>query len=64
MFFNFLNVFAIFFGNILAHVGLERNSGLKFFSLFLSQSHPGLDRNKAGMMFFILFFFCYFFGIF
>ena len=50
-----------FFLNILVRVGKERNSGLKFFSLFLGLSHPDLDRNNEGMMFFnILNFFAIF----
>ena len=57
--------FCYFFRNFLARVESERNSGLKFYSLFLGLSHPGLDRNNGGMMFFnCLNFFTIFFGIF
>ena len=51
-FFNFLNLFAIFFWNFLARVECERNSGLKFFSLFLGLSYPVLAKNNAGKGFF------------
>ena len=66
IFFNFLNIFAIFFfWNFLARVGQEWNSRLKYFSLFLGLSHPGLDRNNNGMMLFnFLDFFAISFGIF
>ena len=50
----FLN-FWIFFWNFLDQVRKEQNSGLKFFSLLLALSHPGLDRNNEGMMFFNFF---------
>ena len=53
-------MFCYFFLNILDQVRMEQNSGLKFVSLFLSLSHPGLDRNNEGMMFFN-FFCCFFF---
>ena len=56
------NFFAIFFFNFLARVESERNSGLKFFSLFLGLSHTGFDRNNVGMNFFnFLNFFAIFF---
>ena len=51
-FYNFLNFFAIFYGNFLARVWWEQNSEQKIFSLFLDLSHPGLDRNNARIMFF------------
>ena len=51
-FFNFLNLFAIFFWNFLARVECERNSGLKFFSLFVGLSYPVLAKNNAGEGFF------------
>ena len=51
--------FCYFFWNFLAGVEYERNSGLKFFSPFLSLSHPVLLGNNAGKGFFN--FFCYFF---
>jgi len=47
-FFNFLNFFAIFFINFLPGDEYERNSGLKFFSLFLGLSHSVLAKNIAG----------------
>ena len=59
-FFHFLNFYAIF---------LEFSSpgqvgtvfGTKIYSFFLGLSHPDLDRNMAGMIFFnFLFFFFYF----
>ena len=40
--------FCYFFRNFLALVEYERNSGLKFFSRFLTQSHPVLAKNNAG----------------
>ena len=43
----------------------ERNSGLKFFPLFLRLSHPILAKNNAGKGFFnFLNFFAIIFGIF
>ena len=43
-------------------VEYEWNSGLKYFFLFLSLSHPSLNGNNAGMMFFnFLNFFAIFF---
>ena len=57
--------FFYFFRNFLAHVGCERNSRLKFFSLFLGLSYPVLSKNNAGKGFFnFLNFFGTFFGIF
>ena len=54
-----------FFWNFLARVECEWNSGLKFFSLFLSLSQLGLDRNKVRMVFFtFLNFFAIFLGVF
>ena len=45
-----------------SRVEYERNSALKFFSLFLSLFHPVLDRNIAGKRFFnFLNFFAVFF---
>ena len=46
------DIFSNFFGNFLARDGMERNLERKFFSLLLSLSQPGLDRNIVGMMFF------------
>ena len=52
-----------FFRNFLASVKYERNSGLKFFSLFFGLSHPVLAENNAGKWYFIfLNFFAIFFG--
>ena len=53
--------FLLFFMAILARVESKWNSWLNFFFLFLGLSHPGLDRNNVGMMFFS---FLNFFGIF
>ena len=61
VFFNFLNLFAICFWNFLARVEYEWNSGLKFFSLFLSLSYPVLAKNNAGKGFFNFLFCLYFF---
>ena len=56
------NVFLLFFWNFLNRVEYERNSELKFFFLFLGQSHPVLAKNNAGNWFFnFLFFFAIFF---
>ena len=60
-FFNFLNLFAICFWNFLARVECEWNSGLNFFSLFLSLSYPVLAKNNAGKEFFNFLFCLYFF---
>ena len=54
-------IFWLFFGNFLARAENERNSGLKFFSLFLGLSHPVSAKNNAGKRFFNLLNFCYFF---
>ena len=51
-FFNSLIFFFYFFQNFLARVECELNSGLKFFFLFFSLSHPVLAKNKAGETFF------------
>ena len=65
VFFNFLSFLAFFFRNFLARVEYERNSGLKFFSLFHSLSHPILAKNNAGNSFFNFFnFLAISFGIF
>ena len=64
-FFNFLKFYAIFFRNFLIRVVYERNSGLKFLSLFPGLSHPVLARNNAGKRFLKFSnFFAIFFGIF
>ena len=55
-------IFCYFFRYFLAPVNYERNSGLKFFSLFLGLSHPIQDKNNAVKRFFN--FFAIFFGIF
>ena len=60
-FFNFSNFFCYFFRNFLVWVEYERNSGVKFFSLFLGLSRPVLAKNNIGNRFFNFFnFFCYF----
>ena len=41
-----------FFQNFLARVEYERNSGLKFFFLFLDLSNPVLAKNNDGKRFF------------
>ena len=47
--------------NIFPQVECERNSGVKFFSLFLSLSQPVLAKNNTRKRFFTFFyFFCYF----
>jgi len=57
--------FCEFFRNFLAWVEYVRNSGLKFFSLFLGLSHPVLAKNNTGKWFFnFLNFFAISFGIF
>ena len=54
-----------FFGNFLARVEYEWNSGLNFFSILLGLSHPVMARNNAGKRFFNFFnFFGIVFGIF
>ena len=50
-----MNFFTIFFQNFLSRVVYERNSGLKFFSPFLSLCHPVLAKNIAGKRFFRFF---------
>ena len=61
MFFNFLNIFAIFFG-IFQPGSVGTEFWVKIFYLFLSLSHSVLDRNNAGMRFFnFLNFFAFFF---
>ena len=53
--------FFYFFRNFLARVEYERNSGLKFFPLFLRLSDPILARNNARKGFFnFLIFFLFF----
>ena len=56
-------IFLLFFIlNFLARVGLEQNSGVEFFALFLCLSHPVLAKNNAIYRFFnFLIFFFYFF---
>ena len=52
----------LFFSEILAQFDYERNSGIKFFFLFLGLSHPVLAKNNAGKRFFSFFkFFAIFF---
>ena len=51
VFYNF-EFFCNFYRNFLNWVKYERNSGLNFFFLFLSLSHPVLAKNNAGMRFF------------
>ena len=54
--------FCYFFRKFLARVGYERNSGRKFFCLFLGLSHPVWARNNARKRFFnFLNFFAIFF---
>ena len=63
--FLFFWIFCYFFRNFLAGVEYERNSVLKFFSLFLGLSHPFLAKTNTGKRFFnFLNFFTIFFGIF
>ena len=62
MFFEF---FCYYFRNFLAGVEYERNSGPKFFSPFLGQSHSVLAKNNTGNRIFnFLNFFAVFLGIF
>ena len=57
--------FCNFFRNFLNRVENERNSGLKFLSLFPGLSDPVLARNNTGMRFFNFSnFFAIVFGIF
>ena len=54
--------FCYFFRNFLAWFEYERNSGINFFFLFFSLSHPVLAKNNARKMVFnFLNFFFYFF---
>ena len=57
--FSIVLIFLLFFRNFLARVENERNSGLKFFPLFLGLSHPVLAKDNVGNCFFN--FFLYFF---
>ena len=52
--------FFYFFRNFLARAKYERNSGLKFLSLFLDQSHPILAKYNTGKRFFFLIFLLFF----
>ena len=54
-------IFFLFFWNFLARVEYERNSGLKFFSLFLGLAQSVLIRNNAGINFFNFFYFFFYF---
>ena len=54
-------IFLLFFLNFLVWVEYERNSGVKFFSLFLGLSHPVLAKNKVGKRFSIFSIFLLFF---
>ena len=57
--------FLLFFLNFLPRVEHERNSGLKFFFLFLGLSHPIFAKNNTGKRLFnFLNCFALFFGIF
>ena len=61
----FLIFFFYFVQNFLVRVEYERNSGLKYFPLFLCLSHLVLARDNAGKRFFnFLNSFAIFFGIF
>ena len=63
--FSIFEFFCYLVQNFLNRVEYERNSGVKFFFLFLGLSHPFLARNNAGKRFFnVLNFFTIFFGIF
>ena len=53
--------FLLVFWNFLVWVKYERNSGVKFFSLFLGLSHPVLTKNNVGKRFFNFFKFFVFF---
>ena len=58
-------IFLHFFWNFLARVECERNSRLKFFSLFLSLFHPVMAKNNFAKGFFnFLNFISIFVGIF
>ena len=52
--------FCYFFRNFLARVESERNSGLKFYSLFFSLSLPVLVKNNVGKSFLKFWIFFYF----
>ena len=55
-------IFLLFFSEISCQVEYERNSGVKFFPLFLGLSHPVLAKNNVGKRFFNFFnFFAIFF---
>ena len=65
VFFLFFEFFCYFFRNFLAQVEYERNSGLKFYFLFLGLSHPVFAKHNTGKRFFnFLNFFAIFFVIF
>ena len=58
-------IFVLFFCNFLGRVEYERNSRLKYFSLFLFLSHPVFAKNNTRQRFFyFLNFFAIFLGIF
>jgi len=58
-------LFLLFFSEFSPRIEYERNSGLKFFSLFFGLSHPVLAKNNAGKRFYnFLNLFTIFFGIF
>ena len=64
-FFKIFKIFCNFFPNFLNRVDNERNSGLKFLTLFLGLSHPVLTSKNAGKGFFNFSnFFAFFFRIF
>ena len=57
-----MSIFLLFFWNFLFWVEYERNSGVKFFSLFHGLSYPVLAKNNDGKRFFTFFnFFTIFF---
>src|SRR6266702_549620 len=63
--FSIFATFCYLFQNFLAWVEYERNSEVKFFSLFLGLSHPVLAKINIGKRFFNFFkIFAIFFGIF
>ena len=51
-FYIFLNFFTIFFRSFPSRVEYERNSGVKFYFLFFSQSPPVLGKNNGGKRFY------------
>ena len=53
--------FCYFFRTFLARVEFERNTGLKFFSLFLGLSHPVFAKNNTKKRFLNFFIFLLFF---